>query len=113
VDLILDMETGDADDALALVLVAQTPRIQLRAVTVMPGSKWRSPRRLAPEPGRQHGVFRSYAGGTPGRPHGTMGITRGHRMRLASARPRYASRMVAIWRRSSGIRFWTTSHTIS
>ncbi len=38
-DLIIDLETGDPDDALALAWVANHPRIQLRAVTVMPGSR--------------------------------------------------------------------------
>lgn len=39
VDLILDMETQDPDDALTLCLVAGHPGAALRAVTVTPGSR--------------------------------------------------------------------------
>lgn len=38
-DLVLDMETGDPDDALTLCLMATHPRVNLKGVTVFPGGR--------------------------------------------------------------------------
>lgn len=37
-DLILDMETGDPDDFFTLCFLLSHPRVQLRAVTLYPGT---------------------------------------------------------------------------
>jgi inosine-uridine nucleoside N-ribohydrolase len=37
-DVVLDMETGDPDDFLTLLLLAGHPAVNLRAVTITPGS---------------------------------------------------------------------------
>ena len=39
IDLVFDMETGDPDDFLTLLWLADHPRVNLRAVTVTPGSR--------------------------------------------------------------------------
>ena len=38
IDIIWDMETGDPDDVLNLCLLSTHPRVNLRAVTINPGS---------------------------------------------------------------------------
>lgn len=38
--IIFDLETNDPDDALALLLLVGHPRVDLRAITVTPGSPW-------------------------------------------------------------------------
>ena len=39
IELVWDMETGDPDDFLTLLWLADHPRVNLRAVTVTPGSR--------------------------------------------------------------------------
>ena len=40
ISVVYDMETGDPDDFLALLLLLGHPRVDLKAVTVTPGSRW-------------------------------------------------------------------------
>lgn len=39
IDIVLDMETGDPDDALSLCILATHPSVSLKAVTVSPGGR--------------------------------------------------------------------------
>lgn len=39
IDIVFDMETGDPDDFLTLVLLLGHPKVNLKAVTVTPGTK--------------------------------------------------------------------------
>ena len=39
VDIVLDMETQDPDDVICLIFLASHPRVRLKAITLVPGSR--------------------------------------------------------------------------